>query len=202
MFKTLYNWEHICIFSFWKFSFWLFGRFVIQKTLCIVYVSLVLRDASNNVIFVMCLEFLFLLTGFPSCLQTTLMVINGRSVSRCFGYLHAEASVDYSILWSRILQSKIRSVENGKRRVLHLGGSNLCVQLLACDIISTSELCLLFHCWLVWLPCDWCCVQYEFRERGIKKTKASLSVSTSGVTVVRQKKKNPIWVTSSSHHVW
>ena len=36
--------------------------------------------------------------------------------------------------------------------------------------------------------------QYEFRERGIRKTKASLSVSTSGVKVVRQKKKRLIWV--------
>jgi len=38
------------------------------------------------------------------------------------------------------------------------------------------------------------CCQYEYRERGIRKTKASLSVSTSGVTVVRQKKKHSIWV--------
>jgi len=37
-------------------------------------------------------------------------------------------------------------------------------------------------------------LQYEFRERGIRKTKASLSVSTTGVSVARQKKKHPIWV--------
>jgi len=46
----------------------------------------------------------------------------------------------------------------------------------------------------VFIDMSMCIVQYEFRERGIRKTKASLSVSTAGISVVRQKKKHSLWV--------